>query len=136
MSTLLLVLIADRTDSTYQKLAHHVLTRMHRMKIPVTDTQLSEYTVRKSEQIFLTQQQQWVMNIEPWRAIFTSDFGTGKTLLLRAKAVKLAKSKHPHNQPKIVFVIFLEEGSLLVTDIKKFTANNQNISVLFLPSGE
>ena len=133
MSTLLLVLIADRTDSTYQKLAHHVLTRMHCMKIPVTDTQLSEYTVRKSEQIFLTQQQQWVMNIEPRRVIYTSDFGTGKTLLLRAKAVKLAKSRDP---PKIVFVIFLEEGSLLVTDIKKFTANYQNISVLCLPSGE
>ena len=123
---------------------------MHLMKTVVTNTQLSDYTVEKSENmcsnfeevIFLTKQQQSIINTKPRRVIFTSDFGTGKTLLLKTQAKQLAELKKHPDQPnpgaksKIVFVVFLEDGFLLANDIKRFATNYWNMEVLCLTSGQ
>ena len=133
---------------TYLKLVRHVLTQMYRRKMVVTNTELSKYTIGKSDKmssnyeevIFLTQQQQAILGYKPKRVIFTSDFGTGKTVLLKAQAQKLASFKfpgqpNPEPEAKIFFVIFLEKKSMLVNNFRKMEEKYWNFTVLHLRSG-
>ena len=134
---------------TYLKLVRHVLTQMYRRKMVVTNTELSKYTIQKSDKmssnyeevIFLTRQQQAILGYKPRRVIFKSDFGTGKTILLKAQARELGKPKHrgqrdPGVQKDVIFVVFLGEKSLLANYFRQMAELFWNIETLCLESGK
>ena len=72
------------------------------------------------------------------RVILTSDFGTGKTTLLKSRIEKVAKFKPrksvpPASMKKNIFVvIFLEKKSLLVQSMLHFAEKFLDVEVLFL----
>jgi hypothetical protein len=91
------------------------------------------------EILLLTKQQLSVAKSKSSRIIFQSDYGTGKTLLLKIQAEKLAilkRSKKPSGRmEKVFFVLFLEEQNLLTQDTKEWADLFWNIEVLHLKSG-
>ncbi len=90
------------------------------------------------EILLLTKQQLSVAKSKSSRIIFQSDYGTGKTLLLKIQAEKLAipkrSKKPPEMMEKVFFVLFLEEQNLLTQNIKEWADLYWNIEVLHLKS--
>ena len=123
-----------------------VIFMMHNRQV-VTPSDLAQYTLENADEtpityhqrILLTKEQLPIVRSQTKRLIFQSDYGTGKTVLLRAKAQMLAiprkgkvdTSKIPKN---ICFVIFLEEQALLSKSTLEFASAFSNIDVLFLKS--
>jgi hypothetical protein len=64
---------------------------------PFTKTHLANLTVQAAENVFQkafwTRHQKELIDKDPKRVLFTSNFGTGKTLLLKTKAEQLARQK-------------------------------------------
>jgi len=56
----------------------------------------------EDKNLFWTKQQLNLVNNDPKRVIFTSEFGTGKTTLLKAKAKNIARSKKNFENSKIM----------------------------------
>ncbi len=90
------------------------------------------------EILLLTKQQLSVAKSKSSRIIFQSDYGTGKTLLLKIQAGKLAipkrNKKPPGKMGKVYFVLFLEEQNLLTQHTKEWADLYWNIEVLHLKS--
>ena len=71
---------------------------MHLQKQVVTPTDLANYTMNNADEmpvtryqsILLTKKQLPIVRSQAKRLIFQSDYGTGKTVLLRAQAQRLA----------------------------------------------
>jgi hypothetical protein len=79
--------------------------------------------------IIWTKQQKGLLESNPKRVLFTSDFGTGKTTLIKAKAKQLGKERHlqylkekfwktESSSGKIFFVVFTGQDALLTQSLK------------------
>jgi hypothetical protein len=54
----------------------------------------SEENKKRREKFFWTKDQRELIEGDPKRVLFTSNYGTGKTLVMRAKAMRLGKDRH------------------------------------------
>jgi hypothetical protein len=70
-----------------------------------------------------------LIDSSPKRVLFTSEFGTGKTTLLKAKAKQLGRERHLQHlkekskkidpsSGKIFFVVFVSQDALLTQSLK------------------
>jgi hypothetical protein len=98
-----------------------------------TTTDVANYTTQAAEKMFefenktffWTKHQKALIDSSPRRVIFTSEFGTGKTTLLKAKAKQLGretqlqklKKLDPANG-KVYFVVFIGQDALLTQSLK------------------
>lgn len=114
-----------------------------------TATDVAKYTVQVSDRMyqeggfFWTREQLNLMKKDPKRVIFTSEFGTGKTTLLKAKAKKLAeeiekcikKETKPYKnndlKQKIFFILFTAPDSVFSQEIKNEFEAKEQIEVKF-----
>jgi hypothetical protein len=101
-----------------------------------TRTELTKYTDQVSEKTwdksgFFWTKHQMDLKKNPKRVFFTSEFGTGKTLLLKTKAKEIAEHKE-----KIYFILFTASDSILAEGIKQEFEENETtkkyIEVKFL----
>jgi hypothetical protein len=101
-----------------------------------TKTDVANYTTQAAEKMFefdnktffWTKHQKALIDTSPKRVLFTSEFGTGKTTLLKAKAKQLAKERHLQylkdeskkieSSGKIFFVLFIGQDALLTHSLK------------------
>jgi hypothetical protein len=75
---------------------------MFERKQVFSKTDVANYAAQKSERMYVvdnhiffwTNHQKMLIDFNPKRVLFTSDFGTGKTTLLKAKAMQLGKERH------------------------------------------
>jgi hypothetical protein len=85
--------------------------------------------VVKNQLFFWTNHQKRIIDSNQTRVLFTSEFGTGKTTLLKAKATQLGKERRNHHlknktkqtEPslgKIFFVVFTGQDALLTQSLK------------------
>jgi hypothetical protein len=100
-------------------------------------TDVSNYTVNTAKKMFdfekktffWTKHQKPLLDSNPKRVLFTSEFGTGKTTLLKAKATQLGKERrnlHLKNKTKqnassagkIFFIVFVGQDALLTQSLK------------------
>jgi hypothetical protein len=95
----LICLISGQQDSTpyFQKI-QFLLMYMFHYDQPFTKTHLANLAVQAAENVFQkafwTRHQKELIEKDPKRVLFTSNFGTGKTLLLKTKAEEVAKQIH------------------------------------------
>ena len=84
-----------------------MLGQQHQAQMPITATDIVNYTIKKtdllckdiSSVIYWSRQQKVINQSNLKRLIFTSDFGTGKTILLKRKAFELTtKNWHRKKQ--------------------------------------
>jgi hypothetical protein len=54
----------------------------------------SQENKKRREKFFWTKDQRKLIEGDPKRVLFTSNYGTGKTLVMRAKAMRLGKDRH------------------------------------------
>ena len=118
-----------------------------------TATDVAKYTVQVSDRMyqeggfFWTREQLNLMKRDPKRVIFTSEFGTGKTTLLKAKiknleqeiekSIKKGPNQSKELKRKIFFILFTAPDSVLTEGIKKeFEANKQIEVKLFSEEGK
>jgi hypothetical protein len=102
-----------------------------------TKTDLANYTTEAAEKMFefdnktffWTKHQKALIDTSPKRVLFTSEFGTGKTTLLKAKAKQLGRERHlqhlkykskktESSSGKIFFIVFIGEDALLTQMLK------------------
>jgi len=102
-----------------------------------TKTDLANYTTEAAEKMFefnnktffWTKYQKALIDSSPKRVLFTSEFGTGKTTILKAKAKQLAKERHIQHlkdksketkcsSGKIFFIVFVGQEALLNQSLK------------------
>ena len=102
-----------------------------------TKTDLVNYTTEAAEKMFefenktfiWTKHQKALIDLSPKRVLFTSEFGTGKTTLLKAKAKQLGRERHlqhlkgkskkiDSSSGKIFFVVFVSQDALLTQSLK------------------
>ena len=102
-----------------------------------TKTDLANYTTEAAEKMFefdnktffWTKHQKALIDTSPKRVLFTSEFGTGKTTLLKAKAKQLGRERHlqhlkdkskktESSSGKIFFIVFIGEDALLTQLLK------------------
>jgi SpoVK/Ycf46/Vps4 family AAA+-type ATPase len=102
-----------------------------------TKTDLANYATEAAEKMFefnnktffWTKHQKALIDSSPKRVLFTSEFGTGKTTLLKAKAKQLAKERHlqhlkdkskktESSSGRVFFVVFIGEDALLTHSLK------------------
>jgi hypothetical protein len=101
---------------------------------PMTD--VASYTTQTADKMFETENkaffwtkhQKTLLDLDPKRVLFTSEFGTGKTTLLKAKAKKLS------NEKQIFFVLFTDPDGLLFQSITAEFEDQDNIKVVSLKS--
>lgn len=125
-----------------------MLVLQHQAELPITATDIAKFTLDKSDElckdisvIYWSRQQHAIKEEDPKRLIFVSDFGTGKTILLKNKALELSgkdpqiASKNNKKKacfrnvsneieiegftPKVYFVSFVLKNSLLFNSLKK-----------------
>ena len=84
-----------------------MLVHQHQAQMPITSTDIVNYTIKQTDHlckdisiIYWSRQQQTINHSKMKRLIFTSDFGTGKTILLKAKAVELTTKNWRRKQQK------------------------------------
>ncbi len=99
-------------------------------------TAVAKYTVQtadnmnvmKNQLFFWTNHQKNIVDSNQKRVLFTSEFGTGKTTLLKAKATQLGKERRYHHLKnkgkqnassagKIFFVVFTGQDALLTQSL-------------------
>ena len=104
-------------------------------------TDVANYTTEAAEKMFVqketffwTKHQKLLIDSSPKRVLFTSEFGTGKTTLLKAKATQLGKERHLHHLKnktkgiessagKIFLVVFVGQSALLTQSLKSEMEN-------------
>ena len=99
-------------------------------------TDVANYTVETAERMnvvknqlfFWTNHQKNIIDTNQKRVLFTSEFGTGKTTLLRAKAKQL------NNEKEIFFVLFTEPNGLLFHSIAAEFKDQDHVKVVSLKS--
>jgi hypothetical protein len=102
--------------------------------------------VVKNQLFFWTNHQKNIIDSNQKRVLFTSEFGTGKTTLLKAKATQLGKERrnlHLKNKKKktesflgkILFVVFTGQDALLTKSLKlEFEELKDHIEIVSLTS--
>jgi hypothetical protein len=109
---------------------------MFQFKQLFTKTDLANYTSETAEKMFefnnqtffWTKHQKTLIDSSPKRVFFTSEFGTGKTTLLKAKANQLSSEK------KIFFVLFTKPNGLLFQSLTVEFEDQDNVKVVSLES--
>jgi hypothetical protein len=150
-------IIAGHKDSlSYIQKIQFLLMYMFQHDQAFTKTDLALLSVKASDNMFtksnrgeiffFTSQQSSLIKKNPKRVLFTSNFGTGKTLLLRTIARQLgiqrhfqqlkSRSQQMENDPgKSYFVIFARKDSLLVQFIREeFEELKEHVEVVCLES--
>jgi hypothetical protein len=117
-------------------------------------TDVANYATQASDKMFAvenqtffwTKHQKTLIDLNPKRVIFTSEFGTGKTTLLKAKAKELGRKKYfldlknkskkiKTSSGKICFVLFTDQESLLTQSLKwELKDLKEHLEVLTLTS--
>jgi hypothetical protein len=93
-----------------------------------TEKTADNMNVMKNQLFFWTNHQKSIVDSNQKRVLFTSEFGTGKTTLLKAKATQLGKerrNRHLKNKRKqnesspgkIFFVVFTGQDALLTQSL-------------------
>ena len=132
----------------------------------LSKTDVANYATQASDKMFAvenqtffwTKHQKTLIDLNPKRVIFTSEFGTGKTTLLKAKAKQLGreryfqdlKNKSKQNESalgkekskkiktssgKIFFLLFTDRDSLLTQSLKwELKDLKEHLEVLTLTS--
>jgi hypothetical protein len=102
--------------------------------------------VVKNQLFFWTKHQKNILESNKRRVIFTSEFGTGKTTLLKAKAKQLGWDRHlqqlksksnktDSSSGKIFFVVFVSQDALLTQSLKSEMKELKNhVEVISLTS--
>ena len=101
-----------------------------------TKTDVANYTTQAAEDMFdfqkktffWTKHQKALIDSSPKRVLFTSEFGTGKTTLLRAKA------KQMNNEKEIFFVLFTEPDGFLFHSITAEFKDQDHVKVVSMKS--
>ena len=118
-----------------------------------TKTDLANYTTEAAEKMFVqketffwTKHQKLLIDSSPKRVLFTSEFGTGKTTLLKAKAKQLGRERHlqhlkgkskkiDSSSGKIFFAIFTGQEAFLPQSLKvEFEELAEHVEILTLIS--
>jgi SpoVK/Ycf46/Vps4 family AAA+-type ATPase len=119
-----------------------------------TKTDVANYTSETAEKMFefdnktffWTKHQKALIDSSPKRVLFTSEFGTGKTALLKAKAKQLGRERHlqqlknkskqiQSSSGKIFFVVFTSQETLLTLSLKsELEELKEHIEIMFLTS--
>jgi hypothetical protein len=100
-------------------------------------TDVANYTTQSSDNMFAlenqtffwTKHQKTLIDLNPKRVIFTSEFGTGKTTLLKAKAKELGRERYfldlknkskkiGTSSGKVFFLLFTGQEGLLTQSLK------------------
>jgi hypothetical protein len=117
-------------------------------------TDVANYTEQAAERMyandnkifFWTNYQKTLIDKSPKRVLFTSEFGTGKTALLKAKAKQLGRERHlqqlknkskqiQSSSGKIFFVVFTSQETLLTLSLKsELEELKEHIEIMFLTS--
>jgi hypothetical protein len=114
-------LTETNADQVFKK---HVL-------IDVKEKNIGKEKFITEERYFFTQQQKAIIEVNQHRVLFTSNFGTGKTFLLKSKA-KLLGTK---GSEKSFFVIFAKKDSFLVQSVcNEFKGLKEHVEVVRLES--
>ena len=93
-------------------------------------SQAERMTSGPIEDFILTKEQLWLKESKAKRVIMASDFGTGKTTLLKSVIKELATSEVTTLTPKRIFIcIFLEESSMVVQSFKAFASSFTQVEV-------
>jgi hypothetical protein len=100
-----------------------------------TKTDLANYTTEAAEKMFVqketffwTKHQKLLIDSSPKRVLFTSEFGTGKTTLLKAKIKQLSC------KDQTFFVFFTEQDGLLFQSITAELKDQDHVKVVSLKS--
>ena len=101
-----------------------------------TKTDLANYTTEAAEKMFefdnktffWTKHQKALIDTSPKRVLFTSEFGTGKTTLLKAKVKQLSC------KDQTFFVFFTEQDGLLFQSITAEFKDQDHVKVVPLKS--
>ncbi len=123
--------------SSYIKKIQFLLMYMFQREQVFSKTDVANYATHASDKMFAlenqtffwTKHQQTLIDINPKRVIFTSEFGTGKTTLLKAKAKQLGRERYfqdlknkskkiETSSGKIFFILFTDRDSLLTQSLK------------------
>jgi SpoVK/Ycf46/Vps4 family AAA+-type ATPase len=119
-----------------------------------TKTDVANYTIQAAEKMFefenktffWTKHQKALIDTSPKRVLFTSEFGTGKTTLLKAKAKQLGKERYlqqlkikykkmESSPGKIYLVIFTGQEAFLPQSLKvEFEELAEHVEILTLIS--
>jgi hypothetical protein len=94
-----------------------------------TEQTADTMNVVKNQLFFWTNHQKFIIDSDEKRVLFTSEFGTGKTTLLKAKATQLGKARYLQNLKnkskgielsagKIFLVVFVGQNALLTQSLK------------------
>jgi hypothetical protein len=94
-----------------------------------TEQTADKMNVVKNQLFFWTNHQKNIVDSNQKRVLFTSEFGTGKTTLLKAKATQLGRKRHlqqmknkskqiESSSGKIFFVVFTGQDGLLFQSLK------------------
>jgi hypothetical protein len=130
--------ISENQDtSSYIKKVQFLLMYMFQREQIFSMTDVAKYTVQtadnmnvvKNQLFFWTNHQKTIIDSDEKRVLFTSEFGTGKTTLLKAKATQLGKERRNHhlknktNQNdssarQVFFVVFTGQEALLTQSLK------------------
>jgi hypothetical protein len=131
-------LISDtkESSSSYIKQVQFLFMYMFQFKQRFTKTDVANYTTQAAENMFdlqketffWTKHQKALIYSRPKRVLFTSEFGTGKTTLLKAKAKQLSSEK------QIFFVLFTELNGLLFQSLTVEFEDQDNVKVVSLQS--
>jgi hypothetical protein len=117
-------------------------------------TDVANYTTQATEKMFdvenktffWTKHQKTFLDLNPKRVIFTSEFGTGKTTLLKAKAKQLGMERYfqflinksnevETSSGKIFFVLFTDQQALLTQSLKlELEGLKEHLEILTLTS--
>jgi hypothetical protein len=132
-----------------------MLADSHSQKMVITKADTATYTLAKCDLIcsdikviYWTKQQKMINTTEPKRIIFTSDYGTGKSTLLKAKALQVLKEKkekerrnrtiNSDDKMTVIFANFVDGGiNLLHNQLKyDFDSWNEFVHILALDSAQ
>ncbi len=117
-------------------------------------TDVANYTTDASEKMFDvdkktffgTNHQKTLLDLNPKRVLFTSEFGTGKTTLLKAMAKQLGRERYLQDlknksknivtsSGKIFFVLFTDQDALLTLSLKwELEGLKEHLEILTLTS--
>ena len=134
--------VAKGSSLTYRGLIEAILGEMHRCKQVVTPTQVANYTIEQGDRVlskpeevfFLTKEQTALKRSQLNRVVMTSDYGTGKTTLMKSviKGLATARSQRETAIPapnKIFIVIPLSMYSMLFQSFKEFVKDLTAVEV-------
>ncbi len=123
------------SSSSYIKRVQFLLMYMFQREQAFTKTDVANYTNQAAENMFVqeetffwTKHQKLLIDSNPKRILFTSEFGTGKTTLLKAKAKQLSC------KDQIFLVFFTEPDGLLFQSITAEFKDQDHVKVVSLQS--